>query len=107
MIAFKNPVRSLAVPHQRVAGQLHVVLHTELHKRIRCRPVVAFFAGPGMKASPVHLVLGYHLIELRFHKRNIGDYLLCAAAKALPRGHRAIDRRADFEVLLVSVFERD
>lgn len=105
MRALKNPIRSLAVPDQRVARQLHIVLDSELHKGVGSRPVIAFFPGPRMQAHPFHLILGHHVIELSPHKRHVGFHLLFAPPEASPSSHRPIDCGADFEMILVGVFE--
>jgi len=106
MRAFKNPVRCLAVPDQGVAREFHAVLHSELHKRISRRPVIAILARAGMDVHPLHLVLGHYVIELRLHQRPIRRHLLHAAPPALASGHAAVHRCADLEIRLVGLFER-
>lgn len=95
----------LRVPHERVAGQLHVVALPEVHQGVGRAEVVPIGSGSRMNERPFHVVLGDDLVELRFDQRDVGADLLRAAAEAGAGGDAAVDGRAHHEMVLEDVLE--
>ena len=94
------------MPNEGVPGQFHVVLGSKIHKGVRRSPVITVFPRAGMQVHPLHLVLGYDLIELRLHQRDVRFDLIVTAPPAFAGGHTTVDARSYFEVRLVGVLER-
>ena len=76
------------------AGQRAAIQAAKLDKRVRSREIVAIFSRPRVERSPLHLILGDHLVKLCLHQGDIRSDLLRGASKATPRSDGAADRRA-------------
>ena len=95
------------MPDQRVAGQLHVVLASELYKGVRGCPIVAVLSRPRMNTHPLHLVLGHDLIKLFLNEGDVLADIIRGPAEAGVAGRdAAVDRCAHLEGLLEGIFQR-
>ena len=87
LVVLKDPPRRLAVPHQRVPDDEHLVLLAECH--VLVRPLERITVRPRMHGLPFQDVLRADRVELRLDDR--------AAARILVAKLRLVDRRANAE----------
>src|SRR6185436_4238450 len=74
----ENPIGCLAVPHQRVPYDVHLVAQTEVHEGVRRAELVALSPFTRMNELPLRVIFRRDLIEVFLDESNV----LCALLRA-------------------------
>src|SRR5947207_13452524 len=102
----EDPVRRLAVPHERVPDELHVVAQTKVHEGIGRREVVTVLAFARMNHLPLEIVFRGDLVELLLDERDVLRVLFRASAKrSAACDHAPVHSRAHEKVILEDLLQ--